>query len=660
MARAMDGRRGQISPARAARAARGLARLSLPLLITAWLLWSARDRLMALDWVLVWQAARAAHPMEWAAALCATACGFAALGRYDALIHLYLDTGVAPARAARSGMAAIAISQMSGFGLVTGSLTRWSLLPELSAARAARVTLAVTVSFLWAWALIAALAVLILMPATAPFAPLLHSAAIGVLTLCLALILAGLALPALHLRGHRVALPPVLLQGRFLLCTAIDTGSAALALYVFLPDGAALSVTAFLPAYLLALGAGLIAGTPGGIGPFELTLAALCPGFQPEAFAGALLCYRAAYFALPAVLAGVMVIAGRLMPRVNPRGASPAQAVSDSEIASAHRAESALIRQAGTRPLRAQGQPGFWLTSPAGQVLAGLFDPTAGPRALPALLPVLAEEADRTGRLPALYKIEPRAAAMARRAGWVVHPYASEFWLHPAGFHTDGPARATLRRKLRHAETAGVTVRACAPGADLPIADLAAINKAWAGQHGGERGLSMGRFDPAHLASQRLFLAECDGQPVAFISLHAGAREWTLDLIRQTGAAPDGTIHLLILTAIHDAARIGLPRLSLAAAPLHGLGLSGRAARLAARLAPGTGLRQFKAGFAGRETPLYIAARSRPALALAAAEIARGIRWPGPLPRPPTGDISGIHDPPCEVEFAVFAPTWQR
>ncbi len=619
---------------------RAVVRQAPLLAIALFLVLAARGRLAAIDWQLVLSTAAGVSWAEWAGAALATMVSFRALGQYDAAVHRCLGTGVGPGQAARSGMAAIAISQMTGLGLVTGTLTRWHLLPGLTIRQAGQVTLAVSLSFLAAWAAVSALAVLMLWPDGAPHQAVLGRAAWATLATTAMGLASACLWPRLRLGARTIALPPVRTMVRMLVLAGVDTGAAALALYIFLPDGVAPGFGGFLPAFLMALGAGLVLGTPGGIGPFELALAGLCPALHLESLAAALLCYRLVYFAAPALLSGVAVLSGRLMPP--PAAAGPRPAPPRAPV----RAETCLARQGCHEFLTDPASGGHWLAARAGQTLVALFDPAADKAGLPGLMLRLTDRARAEGLAPALYKAGPRTAALARRAGWRLLPLAEEYWLRPADFTLTGPARAPLRRKLRQAEAAGVAVASIAPGALTPaqLQRLAAINQTWATRQGGERGFSMGRFEGGYLQGQRLYLASVAGQVEGFVSFHQIAGEWTLDLIRKTGAAPDGLIQALIVAALADAAAAGVPRLSLAAAPRAGFGLGGRAGALLDRLTGGgAGIRQFKGTFAPHRTRLYLAARSRPGLVLAAAEIARAIRWPGPVGMARgAGDRNGI------------------
>jgi phosphatidylglycerol lysyltransferase len=90
-------------------------------------------------------------------AAAATWISFRAVAGYDLTLHRHLATGIAPDRARRAGFAAIAIGQIVGLGVVTGTLVRWRLLPELGLLGAARLSLLVAVSFLAARGVLMAL-----------------------------------------------------------------------------------------------------------------------------------------------------------------------------------------------------------------------------------------------------------------------------------------------------------------------------------------------------------------------------------------------------------------------------------------------------------------------------------------------------------------------
>ncbi|MGB3147156.1 MAG: phosphatidylglycerol lysyltransferase domain-containing protein, partial [Paracoccaceae bacterium] len=378
---------------------------------------------------------------------------------------------------------------------------------------------------------------------------------------------------------------------------------------------------------------------PGGMGPFEVVLLSLLPTLPVEALAAAILAYRLVYFAAPAVAAGFLILIAPTVAADRPADRQPlARPQGPVPPSAPFRAESLLFRQ-GTFDLMADRRGrAAWLTARTGNCAVALFDPMAGPSATSQLLPNFSRQCREEEAFACLYKIGRRTAVMARQAGWHLLPISEECWLAPASFTTDIPARSGLRRKLRKAREADITITAHRPfNADgtVPWGDLQRIDRQWCEIHGGNKGFSMGRFAPDYLAAQQLFIAWVSGRPVAFVSFHATQMEWTLDLVRQGDAALDGTMQSLIAHAVEVARGAQVPRLSLAAVTLPSFGLGGLAGRVAEHLArrQGTaGLRQFKASFAPRRSRLYLAAPTRLALTLGAFEIWRAIHNPPPLP----------------------------
>lgn len=594
-------------------------RVALSLGLTAAFFWLLSDRLSRIDGqalaAAVWQLA----PGQWAQALAFTALSFWAVGRYDAVLHRHLATGVPARLARRAGIAAIAVSQMLGLGLVSGAIVRWRMLPGVSLWQATRLTAAVALSFLAGWAVVTS-AVLVLTPAQ-PFQG------------WAALALAGLGLLAgLSLIGPWQARLPFRWPNGFVLSRlvglcAIDTLAAALAFYTLLPPGTDLGFATLLPAFLLALGAGLALGTPGGMGAFELSLLALLPASHEPDLLVAILGWRLVYYVLPALLGAALAMRGtaRRDPTTAPATYAPPCA--------------GLVAEAGLRhqgALWVQDLPQQrWLTGRRGHTLIALFDPSATqtPAQIDPALAALRRLARDEGRMFAIYKCGRRLAARSRRAGYAVRRVGWEAWLDPATYRLAASARSGLRRKLRRAEGGGVTVRHIHPDlAPWPALDRLAAD--WAAAHGGERGFSTGRHDRSYLRYQRLYVAFQAGVPIAYVSFHTNADEWTLDLMRHGASLPDGTMHALVQAAIDDAQSLGLPRLSLAAVPEGGFGRGDLATRLLAAFAPetaATGLLRFKSAFAPRWSPRYLIAPNPAGLALAGLSLWRAITRPPPI-----------------------------
>ena len=578
--------------------------------------------------------------LHWVAALLATGISFWAVGQYDVVLHRHFATRLPDQQTRRSGICAIAVSQTTGFGVITGAIVRWRMLPAQPLSQAVRLTIAVALSFLVGWLVVTAV-VLVVLPA-APF----KSAA----CLVLALALAFCAL-CLFARPAFVRLPNGFTLFPLLGLCAVDTLAAGIAFYLLFPHGADLTFGQFLPAFLLALGAGLVSGSPGGVGAFELTILALLPAVSEPDLLAAVLAWRAIYYALPALIGAGLAI----------RGPKPAPLHPLTQVCAAtppHRGAAAGLHHQGQHQIMAMGQAG-WLCARTPHVLVGLFDPSNAQG-----IADLVNSAKSENRLPALYHATARVAVIARRLGFNCLRIAQEAWVYPATFDLAAPPCAGLRRKLRRAGTAGVTVTAADPDGAIPWQQLDQIAVDWAKSHGGERGFSMGRYSRDYVRAQGLYIAWIQARPVAFVTFHRAQNDWALDLMRHGNNIPDGTMHALIHAAITDAARGGVARLSLAAVPDIVIGpCNAILHRLITRLTrrKTTGLMQFKSSFAPKWTPLYLAVPQRSALPLICAEVARDVFWPKRLPNLPLQRtdicVEHHHD---DYEFASARSPWHR
>lgn len=340
------------------------------------------------------------------------------------------------------------------------------MLAGLTVGDAARLAGFVAITFLASLAVMIAFAVLILPTSHVPaLLPLL------ILLAACGLVVVGFLFPVPG-RGERtISLPALPAMATLLVQCGLDTLFAGLALYVLMPDTLAIGFVTLWPVFLIALGAAIFSGAPGGVGPFELTMLALLPSQPDTALMAAILSFRAVYYAVPAALGGlVLLLTLRQARNSAPQGefARSFQAFDALNIIGGARAELGVIRQNGGAILSCEGgRCGIVRT---GQTLTALFDPLEGHSG--ALAVPLRRAARAQNRIVCNYKISSRQAVHARRAGWTVIHISDEAILCPANHTIDGPAHRQLRRKLRHAGNAGVSVSCGA--ARLPLDDMAA------------------------------------------------------------------------------------------------------------------------------------------------------------------------------------------
>lgn len=602
------------------------------------LLW---DKLHALDTAHILAALATVGPGQWALGLLLTGISFWALGQYDVVVHRLLGLDTTAHEASRTGMTAIAVAQTIGMGAVTSTFVRWRLLPNVSLLDATRISAVVAISFLAAWAVVSALSVLVF-GAAIPGAGL-----IATLVLIGAFAFVGLSIWRMGVLAH-LPLPSAKSMGLIFGFTAIDTFAAAGVLWAMLPPEISMSPTEIFTAYLLALGAGLVLTTPGGVGPFEVALLALLPHMPEEPLLAAVIAYRALYYVLPALLGAIVLIRGPLarsrarapLPQLSTMNGQKMPLLLDALIENAPRAEAALLRHGRFDLLSDRKSRPTALAARSAQTLIMLGDPLRRDANTQDVVADLTTRAKQNLLAPALYKCGARLAVAARRKGWSVLPIAREAFVVPADFSEQGAARRQLRRKLRKAEGAGLTLSAISPfdPTPLPLDDMEALARAWAEERGGERGFSMGVFATDTLPHAHIYLAhDAEGVLQGFITVHGARFEHTLDLMRISGSAPDGTMHLLVREAIKGAAQADAARFSFAAVPLGTSENEPKAlTKLRERLDTVTGaagLRQFKSAFGPRWETLYFAAPTKSALALAALDVYREIKRPPPTSR---------------------------
>jgi phosphatidylglycerol lysyltransferase len=229
-----------------------------------------------------------------AALFCAVS--FWAVARYDALAHRHFDTDTKTAQAHRCRFAAIAVAQTVGFGVVTGAAVRWRILPHLTMARALQLSSFVSITFMLSLGFLTALTYTFL---SAP-AWLTAPSVLALITLPLGFLWLSFAPLGAALRQKRV-IPSIWASRAIVGWAALDVSAAAMALYLLIPS-AELSFATFLPVFLMALGAALLSGSPGGLGPFELVLLSLLPNVPAPELVVGIVAFRALYYACPAII----------------------------------------------------------------------------------------------------------------------------------------------------------------------------------------------------------------------------------------------------------------------------------------------------------------------------------------------------------------------
>ncbi|MEO9515661.1 MAG: phosphatidylglycerol lysyltransferase domain-containing protein [Paracoccaceae bacterium] len=605
-------------------------RLVAPILVLALCLSALSQHVTHNLWQTLPATLSAVNPLIWLAALGFTTFSFWAVGRYDGVAHTHLQTGVSAAQARRGGTISIAVAQTLGFGVFTGALVRWRLLPDLTLSCALALSAFVSISFILGWMFVTAI-VCLLLPAPAwTFWPALATVLSGpVLVFCM------FRWPVLRLKTLQLNLPSLRMTASIVVWSTVDMCAAGAALWILLPSDAGPSLLAFLPVYMIALGAALISNTPGGVGPFELVLIGALPQISPDALMTSVVAFRLVFYAIPACI-GVAFLVRPF--RSHDRGTDyqlPALVLRE-----APRSEVSIILQnGGTMERTRRGAVAVWVT---GQTVTALFDPIRG--GMSETLKTLLRLSRTVGRWPLVYKCSAQCALAARAAGWSIIHLADDALIKTQTYTLNTPTRRTLRRKLRAVEKEGVQIVSIKTISELEIAQ---IDADWSERSGPARGGTMGRYDPEYLKCQFALAAKVNGQAVAFVSFSTSQNEWTLDVMRQTQDAPAGVMHALVHQTIEAAKTRGIPTVSLAATPACPDPSSAfwrYVSNQVVTRTSGPGLRQFKSAFALTWRPRYAAAPNPIKLAIGLADITREVLDPRPIQGTSLNDIHDLHE----------------
>ena len=299
MVPAVRGRRGRVF----LRRARGPLFAVLALGLCAW----AVDFLLRdVHWASLRAALLAQSAPRVAAALALTALSFACLASYDAIGAALVAPGKVSRRTALvAGAAASAIANTLGFHAVTGSAVRAHVYAPagLRGAEIARVASLSWLSLVAGNVAMLAIAELVQgATAPAPGVPLGVGVALAAVLAAFVAWLAG-GPRVVSIRRARFPMPSARRALALMAIGAVESSTAVGALYVLLPPDLAPPFALFAVVCIVSVAFGVVAHTPGGIGVFEASLAALLAGRGRADLLAAFLVYRLVYNVLPFALA---------------------------------------------------------------------------------------------------------------------------------------------------------------------------------------------------------------------------------------------------------------------------------------------------------------------------------------------------------------------
>ena len=211
-----------------------------------------------------------------------TAVSFAALGMFDVLAVTAVAPGAVAYRvAAAAGALGHAVSNVLGFGVLTGGALRYRIYSAegLDAASVLRVIGTSYLALVFGFMTLLGLTLILDPGEVAPLRWLGPRAAVILGAAILASIAAFLAWTAwgvrtVAFRGWSVAFPGPRVAAGQIVAGCADIAASATALYVLLPDDLTISLPLFLVIYGGAILLGIASHAPGGLGAFDATIIA--------------------------------------------------------------------------------------------------------------------------------------------------------------------------------------------------------------------------------------------------------------------------------------------------------------------------------------------------------------------------------------------------
>lgn len=218
---------------------------------------------------------------------------------------------------------------------------------------------------------------------------------------------------------------------------------------------------------------------------------------------------------------------------------------------------------------------GFVMYGVQGRTCVALGDPVGPVERAASLIRRFLDTCRDVGCVPVFYEVRDEYLRHYRELGLNAMKIGEEARVELTNLTPAGGARSKQRQNLRRLERSGVTFRIVPRAATAPILDqLRVVSDDWLSAKAcGEKGFSLGCFDPAYVSRFDIAVMERAGEIIAFANLWTGARQHELatDLIRHRRSAPPETMEALLLQVMSWGQRQGYRWFSLGVAPLSGL-----------------------------------------------------------------------------------------
>jgi len=245
------------------------------------------------------------------------------------------------------------------------------------------------------------------------------------------------------------------------------------------------------------------------------------------------------------------------------------------------------------------------------------------------------ELADAHAARPGIYSISADNLPDVVELGFSIQKVGESAAVPLDSFRIEGRRRGNLRRAWRKAGEDGASFQVLAPqDVSDHLPELAAISEDWLATHsGGEKGFSMGGFNPGYLCEFPVAVVRWEGRIIAFANLWTTATRssFSMDLMRYVDTGPKNIMDYLFVELIEWGRAEGYQAFEFGMAPLAGLEdrplapMMSRVGRLfydrGEDIYNFQGVRKFKDKYDPLWQPRYIAAPNKWSIPLLLADV---------------------------------------
>lgn len=218
---------------------------------------------------------------------------------------------------------------------------------------------------------------------------------------------------------------------------------------------------------------------------------------------------------------------------------------------------------------------GFVMYGVRGRTWVALGDPVGPESVVNDLIREFLERCNDFNGTPVFYQVTPGYLHRYADFGLTFVKLGEEAQVDLNLFSLDGPSGARYRQAIRRLQKEGAAFAVIDPAeAAARMDDLRRVSDDWLSTRtGGEKGFSLGFFNPAYLGRGPVAVVTRNGDVEAFANLWVSEdrREASVDLMRHTARAPKITMEALIANILVWAKAEGIQRFVLGMAPLSGL-----------------------------------------------------------------------------------------